>query len=156
MTDQPQQPYPGQPYYPPQQPPKKRKKWPWVLLGIFILLVALFGGCMAVVGKAVDSVDKDSKTVVKVTYKVTGDATGALITYTVNDNMTQDNGVKLPWEKQTEVTGFSKIVTLSATNGMNDDGKITCQVLADGKVVIENTASGAGASASCSGSVDKK
>ncbi|TWS19753.1 hypothetical protein FK268_23685, partial [Tsukamurella sputi] len=147
--------YAGQPY-PPQQPPKKRKKWPWVLLGIFILIVALFGGCMAVVGKAVDEVDKESKSVVDVTYKVTGPSTGALITYTFNDNITQDNDVALPWEKKTQVTGFAKTVSLSATNGMNDTGKITCQVIVDGKVIIENTASGTGASASCSGSVDKK
>ncbi|KXP00922.1 MmpS family transport accessory protein [Tsukamurella pseudospumae] len=153
----PQQPYPGQqPPYPPQQPPKKRKKWPWVLLGIFILIVALAGGCMAMIGGAAKSISDESNKTVDVTYKVTGPATGALITYTINDNITQDTGVKLPWEKQTQVTGFVKTVTLSATNGMYDNGKITCQVIVGGKVIIENTASGTGASASCSGSVDTK
>lgn len=156
MTDQPQQPYPGQPPYPPQQPPKKRKKWPWILLAIFVVIIAMFGGCAALIGGAAKSIDDESKSVVSVTYKVTGPATGALITYTINDNITQDNDVALPWEKKTDVTGLAKTVTLSATNGMNDTGKITCQVLVDGKVIIENTASGTGASASCSGSVSKK
>ena len=49
--NQPYQPPPGQPY--PQVPgqpyggpsPRKRRKWPWVLGGIFLFFVLLIGGC---------------------------------------------------------------------------------------------------------------
>ncbi|MFI6430279.1 DUF4352 domain-containing protein [Rhodococcus oryzae] len=51
-----QQPYPNQPYpqqpYPPQQPAKKRKIWPWFVIGIPVLL---FGGCTVAMVSAVDS-----------------------------------------------------------------------------------------------------
>lgn len=152
MNVPPNQPYPGQPY---QQapPPKKRRVWLWVLLAIVVLIIGAFAACTAVVGTAVDSVDKESKKVVHVTYKVTGEGP-ATITYDVNGNTTQDTEAQLPWSKETEVTGLSKYVSFMASNGIEASGKITCQVLRDGKVIIENTASGPGASASCSGDVD--
>ncbi|SDC56401.1 DUF4352 domain-containing protein [Rhodococcus tukisamuensis] len=54
MTD-PNQPYPGQPY--PQQPPakKKRKIWPWIVIGIPVLL---FGGCTVAMVSAVGGDEK--------------------------------------------------------------------------------------------------
>lgn len=152
----PNQPYPGQPYPPQQQPPKKRKKWPWILLAICVVIIAMFGGCAALIGGAAKSISDESNSTVPVTYKVTGAATGALVTYTVEGNITQDNGVKLPWSKETTATGIIKTVTLSATNGIDDTGKITCQIIVNGKVISENTASGLGASASCSGDAGKK
>jgi hypothetical protein len=51
--------YPGG-YYPPQaynQPPKKRKVWPWVLGALFGVFILFCGGCvafLAVVGKSLD------------------------------------------------------------------------------------------------------
>jgi Domain of unknown function (DUF4352) len=52
--------YPG--YYPPPpgyyQQPKKRKVWPWVLLGIFVLF---FGGCFAFVGLIGSAVHSSSQ-----------------------------------------------------------------------------------------------
>ena len=153
MTQPPIPPQAGQPY---QQPPKKRKKWPWVLLAVFVVIIAMFGGCAALIGGAAKSIDDESKSTANVTYKVTGPATGALITYTIDGNVTQDNDVALPWQKETTVTGFIKTVSLSATNGTSDTGKITCQILVGDKVISENTASGMGASASCSGDAGKK
>ncbi|GAA4402148.1 MmpS family transport accessory protein [Tsukamurella soli] len=151
----PNPPYPPQ-AYPPIQPPKKRRIWPWVLLGILVVFIAIVAGCTAMVGSAVKSVSDDSKRVVHVTYKVTGDSQDATITYDMNGNTTQDSSVALPWSKQTDVTGISKYVSLLASNGIEGTGSITCQVLVDGKAIITNTASGPGASASCSGSVDTK
>ncbi len=49
------QPY-GAPYGPPQQhPPKKRKLWPWILIGALILMC---GGCFGVVAMGVDKADE--------------------------------------------------------------------------------------------------
>ncbi len=42
-------------------PPKKRRKWPIVLVGILVLLALLFAGCVALVGGAVNSIDKSIK-----------------------------------------------------------------------------------------------
>lgn len=39
--------YPGQPIAPP-----KRRRWPWVLLGIFVVLLLLIGGCSWLVFRA--------------------------------------------------------------------------------------------------------
>lgn len=54
----PSQPYPSQPYggYPPYQQPKKRKKWPFVLLGIGVLMIVGLGGCLALIGSAAEEV----------------------------------------------------------------------------------------------------
>jgi hypothetical protein len=148
---QPGQPYPNQYQQPHAQPPKKRKKWPWILLAVVVLFIAAMGGCVALIGGAVDSVDEESNKEVAVTYEVVGDAQGALMTYTSGEmNMAQENGVALPWRKDVTITGLGKMATLTATNGFEDEGSITCRILVDGAVVNENTASGIGASASCS------
>lgn len=49
------QPAPGPhpPYYP---PPRKRRVWPWVLLGVFAFFTLLFGGCIALIGTAANEV----------------------------------------------------------------------------------------------------
>ncbi|MFF1555664.1 MmpS family transport accessory protein [Rhodococcus erythropolis] len=153
----PQQPYGQQPGqgYPPQYgqqypPPKKKRKWPWVVLAVVVLFIAAVAGCTALVGGAIDSVDKESKEEVLVTYEVSGDAQSAMITYTSNDsNTAQDADVPLPWTKEVTVTGLVKIATVTASNGFDDDGAITCKIIVDGKVLTENTSNGAGASASC-------
>ena len=164
MTQQPpQQPYPGQPGQPYpqqpylQQPPKKRKKWPWILLALVVVFLAVVAGCMAVVSSAVDSVDKQSKSTITITYKVTGDSGKASITYTGADsNMSQDTAASLPWSKDVTLTGFVKVASLTASNDIEADASSTikCEVLVDGKVKFTNSAKGPGASASCSGSVD--
>ncbi|MGW4634190.1 DUF4352 domain-containing protein [Nocardia sp. NPDC004415] len=50
---------PQQPYYP--QPPRKRKVWPWVLGGFFLAVIALFGGCAALIGSAAEEVAKNEE-----------------------------------------------------------------------------------------------
>ncbi|WOC11936.1 MmpS family transport accessory protein [Gordonia sp. MP11Mi] len=140
-----------QPY--PYQPPKKRKVWPWIVGGIILVFVAIIGGCVAIVGSAVDSVDKESKREVTVTYRVTG--TGATsITWTDKDfNTAQDTNASLPWEKTVTVTGFAKAASLTVTNDESDNASSKCEILVDGQVKYTQTANGPFASASCSGSV---
>ncbi|QHN28286.1 hypothetical protein GII33_22225 [Gordonia pseudamarae] len=153
----PQQPYPGQPYggqYPPQTPPaKKRKKWPWILGGIILLFVAMFGGCMALIGGAANEIDKEINREIAVTYRVTGTGSGS-ITWTDKDfNMAQETDASLPWEKQVTISGFGKTASLSVTNSSDDGATSTCEIIVDGQVKYTQTAKGAYASAHCSGSV---
>ena len=44
-TPQPYPPYPGQPLYPPGPPPKKRRTWLWIVLGVFALAIL---GCVGI------------------------------------------------------------------------------------------------------------
>ena len=147
-----QQPQHQQQYQP--GPPSKKKWYKRAIIMIPLTLIVLFvlfmGGCMALLGGAANEVDKEMNKEYAVTYAVTGDATDATATYTVeNTNTTQDTGIAAGWTKDVTIKGFS-IATLSVSNGMNDTGAITCQILVDGEVVNENTASGQFASASCS------
>lgn len=153
MTDQ----TPG--YQPPayQPPPKKRKKWPWVLAAIAVLILVAAGGCIALVGSAVEEVDRQSKSETVITYRVTGDGGSAMVTYTdADNNMGQDTAASLPWEKKVTLKGFVKIASLTATNGIEagPSTKVTCEILVDGVVKYTQSGTGPGASASCSGSID--
>jgi hypothetical protein len=89
QPQQPQQPYGGQQpqpgYAPYAQPPQKKKKWPWILLAIVVVIIAVVAGCTALVSGAIDSVDEESKKEVVVTYEVTGESDGAIVTYTGNN-----------------------------------------------------------------------
>ncbi|MCI1256552.1 MAG: MmpS family protein [Corynebacterium provencense] len=156
---QPQQPYPGQVppqgYY--QQPPVPKKAWykrPIIMipLTLVVLFVLFVGGCTALFGKAAEEVNKDMNAEHAITYQVAGEATDANVTYSVGDaNTTQENGVAAGWSKEVSVTGWMG-ASLIATNGMDDSGSITCQILVNGQVINENTAVGQYASASCSAS----
>ncbi len=141
------QPPPG--YY--QQPPRKRRVWPWVLGGFVFIVFLGVGGCIAFIGAVATDIDKESKREVNVTYQVEGSASSAAITYSGRDfNTAQDTAVSLPWSKQVTIDGLGKTVTLTATND-ESGGTITCRILADGKQVSEQTASGPLATASCMG-----
>src|SRR6266705_3931240 len=48
-TPQPYPPYPGQPLYPPGPPPKKRRTWLWIVLGVFALAIL---GCVGILAES--------------------------------------------------------------------------------------------------------
>lgn len=148
-----QQPFPG------QVPPgyEVREKKPWykkagclIPLIIGIIMILIVGGCTAIMGVAVNEVDKELNAEKVVTYRIEGDAQDAWASYTTEDlNTVQDNGVAAGWEKEVTVTGVFP-ASLSVSNGMYDEGSITCQILVGGEVVAENTATGPSALATCS------
>ncbi|MGO3325201.1 hypothetical protein [Gordonia sp. (in: high G+C Gram-positive bacteria)] len=148
---------PGQyppPGYPGYQPPKKRKVWPWVLVGVIVLFIAMIGGCFAIVGGAAESIDNESKRVVTVTYEITGDGVGSAMYTTQNWDTAHDTDVTFPWKKDVQITGLGKPVSLMASNNFDSSGTIKCSIRQGDKVIAENTASGPGASANCSGSAE--
>lgn len=138
-----------------------------IVLGIVIAFILIAGGCVAIVGSALDEGSKDT------TEEVTGDdetssggeddgrstvvlevtSTGSKrannITWTNPDmNISQDNGVKLPWKKTFKVDDGAILgFTLTAQNA--GSGKISCKVTVDGEVESENTSSGQYAVVSC-------
>lgn len=138
-----------------QEPKKPWYKRPGCLIPLIIvvLLILAFGGCMATMNSAVDAVDEELNAEHTVTYAVEGDAQDALVTYSTGEGDTsQDNGVAAGWTKDVTVKGLFG-ATLSATNGMNDEGSITCKIIANGETVVENTATGVGATASCTADI---
>lgn len=160
MTNQ-QQPGPEQQPAPQIQYVQAPKK-PWykrigclVSIAILIIILLLFVGCTAFVGKVGSEIDKDLNAEHEITYAITGETQDATATYTVGDGQqTQETDVASGWTKTVKVKGILG-ASLLASNGIQGEGTVTCQILKDGVVIKENTASGPGASASCSASSDE-
>lgn len=126
-------------------------------LVIFILFVfACVAGCVAFFGRVAHNMDTESKREVDIVYQVEGSGRSASIMYSGREmNSSQDTAVRLPWSKSITISGFLKSVSLTATND-ETGGTITCRILADGREITEQTASGPFASANCFGDAGKK
>ena len=135
-----------------QEPKKPLYKRPGCLIPLILAILAILivGGCMAMLGGAANEVDKQMNAEHKITYAIEGDATDATVTYNVDEtNTAQDSGVAAGWTKDVTVKGIFG-GHISASNGLYDTGGITCKIIANGKTLSENTATGEFASASCS------
>ncbi len=90
-----------------------------------------------------------------VTYQLDGEATNATVIYNVGESDAQEEtAIAAGWSHDTEVKGIFG-ASLAATNGPGEAGPITCRILTAGQVISEETASGEGASANCTASVDQ-
>jgi hypothetical protein len=92
-----------------------------------------------------------------VTYEVSGDADRAgNITYSADENLnlSQREGVTLPWTTDIALPGTFPAATLALTaqSGGEGPGEITCRILRDGEVLSESTSRGPYAVVTCSGS----
>lgn len=58
---------------PPPTPPRKRRAWPWVLLSVSVVMIVMFGGCIALVGTAVDDVSEPTTSATDKPAKPAGD-----------------------------------------------------------------------------------
>jgi hypothetical protein len=185
---QPQQPYGQQPYppqgypppgYPPQQP-KKRKVWPWVVGGVILVVILLFGGCLALIGGAANEVDKaissatntpmetptpaapgggapaetdsdDAPASGTVVYEVTSDSgTANNITYFGEDG-NQSQETGAALPWRSKEFDKSKTTLKTVTAQNGGDGTITCKIIVDGKVQTENSSNGQYAVVTCQG-----
>lgn len=70
------------------------------------------------------------------------------ITYGLNGDSSQDNGAKLPWKKTLTSGESMTLVNVMAQNA--SDGKITCKITINGKVVKQNASNGEYAIVDCS------
>ena len=137
--------------------PKKRRVWPWILLGAFIVVFGGFAACAAMVGGVANNINNESKREVHVSYSVSG--TGkASITYDTSTNTgwssEQANDTKLPWSKDVTMSGILKSPNVFATLGP-DGGNITCTITVDGQVLKTATGSGPFATATCTASIPR-
>lgn len=97
-------------------------------------------------------------------YEVTGDATSASIGYSTSGVAGTDDGSdslldqSLPFTKEVQVEEGGEysmnVFSLTATNGPDDTGAITCRVTLDNEVIAEQTSTGAFAAAFCTTTSD--
>lgn len=130
---------------------KATNKW-LSIIGIIASVVGLVVCIVwvAVIGSAVNDVNKEVNRVAKVKYEVTGDAKSVDVSYGEALNPKEETVTTLPWSKETENKGVVKGGLLTVTAG-EEGGSVTCKITVDGQVVSTKTASGAFASAVCSG-----
>ena len=87
-------------------------------------------------------------------YEVTGAGTSTSIVYSTldgaNSGVEQAAAQPLPFTKELQVdsTAFQAF-SVTATNGADDEGDITCRITLDGEVLAEETGTGAFGSAVC-------
>ena len=86
----------------------------------------------------------------RVTYKVGGSASKALITYATPGGQEQKNGASVPWRRSFKAKDFS-VLSLSAQN--KGGGTISCEIDVDGKVKKRSSSSGAYAVVMCTASL---
>jgi hypothetical protein len=84
-----------------------------------------------------------------VTYRMTGTAYSASLTYTNASGGIEQKDATLPWEWSFPA-GTGQFVSISGQNAA-DHGSVTCAILLDGTVVKTSTSDGAYKIASCSG-----
>lgn len=144
--------YPPHPMYTPK--PKKRK-WPWFLLGAFLLFAvfgAIIGGDSTPTTPGAVAATADAGSLV--VYEVLGKGTAGNVTYSKEGfAQEQHTSVRLPWRKElrfADRVGVFSPLSLVAQNGAQG-GSITCRVLVDGEVVGESTSSGQYAVVTCNG-----
>jgi len=86
----------------------------------------------------------------EVTYEVTGSGSANTITFGRGSAVSQTTGAQLPW-KQTGPGGQKgDEYSLSAQNGEDADGEISCRISIEGAVIAENKAEGEHAAVACS------
>lgn len=87
--------------------------------------------------------DDGKKTIV---FEVVGPKS-ADVTYGVSGDQSQDNGAKLPWKKT--VTSGEAFLIPTVVAQSKGQGKITCKISIDGKLVKTNSSSGEFAVVTC-------
>lgn len=180
----PQPPYPPQQPRPPYgqypQPPRKKKVWPWVLLGVVVLM---FGGCVAIVGtaghevsKAVDAASSSIQSAAEspagvpatsipplsakpptgkgktVVYEIVSDsdALNSVTYFDENSALQQEASATAPWSKTVTNSSTYAVIGLGA---QTKGTSVTCRIIVDGKVKDEKTSTGKYAVVNCSGSI---
>jgi hypothetical protein len=137
-------------------PPKPKKKWPKVVVGVLVGLILLSacsgivrGGNTSPTGIGAnapalrDIVDIGKKTL---TYSVAGSG-GATVSYMKSGGQ-ERREVTLPWTTDVEADFIGLLV---AQKESSNNSPITCRIMNGTKRVVESTSSGAHAVATCSG-----
>lgn len=131
---------------PPQQPRRKRRIWPWFLVGALVLIAICGGIGIAMIGGAAKAVHDSTTATHTVTYKITGKGS-ATITYIGSNFSEAQQDAPLPWTHTETVTGWQP-VTINAQ--LKGTGSVTCEIDVDGHAGKPITSTGQYVIASCS------
>ena len=121
---------------------------------VLVVVLLLACGCAAVVAMVANEVSDESDRTVRVRYEVTGTANDVTIAYSTwrdgNLSTSEETSQSLPWTREVKTKGFVKGGTLTVTVG-EAGGRVLCSVTVDDGSPRSATASGAFATATCSG-----
>jgi hypothetical protein len=82
-----------------------------------------------------------------ITYRISGNGSSALITYSVDGSIEQANDASIPWSKVIPTGGIALVLSAQDKDGT----AITCEIIGvDGSVLSRHTSTGAYAIAQCS------
>lgn len=137
---------------PPPPPPRRRLRlWPWVLLLIAVLLALGAGAVSAVLARGVSA---ESSRTVHIRYEVTGTAEDVTLTYSTwkgEELSTARLTLRsLPWTGELDTKSFMRGGSFVVGLGKSG-GDVACSVTVDGGARRTDRASGAFATATCSG-----
>ena len=122
-------------------------------LAICVLWAAVFTKAASDVDRAVDELKAEADKQSVVLYEVTGEGTGASVTYSSYSDggaSTNDEDITtFPWTKEVTVKGLFSGGTLTVVTGA-DGGTVTCRITVDGVEKKTATATGTFSVASCS------
>lgn len=149
------------PGWPPPPPAKKRRPMRWIFaafgvvaalcvaVGIVAALSGGGGGTENTAGPGAQGAATEKATSGKtIVMEVTASKSKAAdVTYGLNADQSQDQGVKLPWKKELSSGEVVTIAVLLAQN--KGSGEISCKISVDGEVVKENKSSGQYAIVTC-------
>ncbi len=89
----------------------------------------------------------------KITYRVTGSAGAAHLTYRNAEGGTVQQSVRIPWELSFDAKGGTFLSVSAQNQGVA--GSVTCEILLDGESRTTSTSSGAYVIAECSNSAER-
>jgi hypothetical protein len=124
-----------------------KKSSPATLL--ILILIIVIGVAIAFSGGRSSSGAPPVKSSYTITYRITGNAMQASLTYENETGDTEQKTVNVPWDK-TFTAAPGTFVYIAAQNE-RDFGTIKCEILIDNVVVKQATSNGAYAIATCSG-----
>jgi Mycobacterium membrane protein len=137
--------YPAQPGYAPAAAPKRRfykRAWFWLLVLVLAIITAIIAATVAA-----------NSTQHTIVYTVTGTGTPTISYGSFDNNHSgeaQVSDASLPWTKTITGSGIFNSYSVTATLGAGG-GTLTCSIRVDGTQVSHNTATGAFATAACTG-----
>lgn len=153
---------------PPTQPKKKRRKWPWILGGVFLLLVSIVavspkekrddapaaGNAPAPAQQGPASIPplqpKAPSRGKHIVYEVISDSPSlnSVTWFDAQSAIQQKTDARAPWRLELR---NSSTAVIAGVGAQTDGTSVTCRVIVDGKVRDEKTSTGQYAVVNCNG-----
>lgn len=125
----------------------RKKKWPWVLGIIGILILLLLGGCAAIIagaGKAANDAVNEMDSEVTVELRATSNGAA-----TVAHGASNTENITATWDKTVEKVKVSDGYSLSVTPEYQGATEVSCKITVNGVVQDEKTGSGENGMVTC-------